>query len=123
MPDVKYYNGKLDADAQITKEEWIAAAVTEVVCLSEEEAASLGRSILYQVLKRFRPDLFDNTASTNWIHKPWYRISGAVSCRSSCHGSHPHGTSTISCWHDNTSLCVINVMPAFYSNRDLFDLT
>jgi hypothetical protein len=60
------YNDKLDADAQVSTEEAIAAMIFERVeslaplstSLDEEDCAHFGREILKMVLKEFRPDLF-----------------------------------------------------------------
>jgi hypothetical protein len=61
------YAPRLDADRQITAEEKIAEAVFEIMQNmavhgegGEETAAQAGRDILYQVLREFRPDLFDD---------------------------------------------------------------
>jgi len=64
------YSNSLDADEQISTEEWIATQIFDhppchpgsqtlrSVEISEGDAARLGRDILYSVLRRFRPDLF-----------------------------------------------------------------
>ena len=55
------YNEFLDADQQISTEERIASALFdefEHEGLQEEGAAALGRSILYDILREYRPDLF-----------------------------------------------------------------
>jgi len=58
------YSDKLDADEQITMEEMISARIFEEVHgltdpMGEEDCNDLGREILYNVLLKFRPDLFD----------------------------------------------------------------
>lgn len=54
------YTDRLDADAQISAEERIAATIFDAgVEVSEEDASELGRSILNAALREFRPDLFD----------------------------------------------------------------
>ena len=73
------YNDKLGADEQITMEEMIAFAIKEgntihmtddrieesldvVDPYPDEACGALGREILYNVLRKFRPDLFEDKA-------------------------------------------------------------
>lgn len=58
------YSDKLDATIQVDVEEEIASTIADHWCVSipDEEANALGRSILYHVLRRFRPDLFEDEA-------------------------------------------------------------
>ena len=61
------YSDKLDADDQITMEEMISARIFEEVHgltdpMGEEDCNALGREILYNVLLKFRPDLFEEKA-------------------------------------------------------------
>jgi len=63
MAKKKPYSHSLAPDRQISTEEMIASTIFEEVHgltdpLDEESCAELGREILYQVLRRFRPDLF-----------------------------------------------------------------
>lgn len=63
------YNDKFDAEDQIDAEEWIASMIydlggrTDTPCeadsICEESASNLGRDILYEIIRRFRPDLLD----------------------------------------------------------------
>lgn len=55
------YSDDLDPDEQVDAEEEVTAIIFEGQGFegSEEEAAELGRKVLYSVLSRFRPDLFD----------------------------------------------------------------
>ncbi len=69
------YNDKLDADEQITAEEHIASLIQSAIensedsrgendyTLTEEDCADLGRAILVDVLKQFRPDLMSDEES------------------------------------------------------------
>lgn len=58
------YNDSLNAADQIDAEENVAAIIfdhPEVEC-GEHTATKLGRTIVYAVLRRFRPDLFEEGA-------------------------------------------------------------
>ena len=53
------YNDAMDADAQITMEEWAAARIFDRVRgrkMTEELAASVGKCIVSEVIRQFRPD-------------------------------------------------------------------
>lgn len=65
MSDNPGYIDDLDLDEQVTMEERIAARIFDdpAVTMREEDAAQLGRDILYMVLREFRPDLFDDYQS------------------------------------------------------------
>lgn len=54
------YNDKLDPDEQVSAEEAIAARIFDFF-YEEEDAAQLGREILYIVLRKFRSDLIAPT--------------------------------------------------------------
>ena len=53
------YNDKLASGDQVGAEEWIAGEIFDSTNAREELASDLGRSILLEVLRRFRPDLVD----------------------------------------------------------------
>lgn len=55
-----HYTDKMDADAQITMEEGAAAIIfgrAQGKKMTEELAQSLGKRIVLEVLRQFRPDL------------------------------------------------------------------
>jgi hypothetical protein len=54
------YNDKLDADAQITMEEWIADKIFNGTAAGEAAANFVSKGILLEVLRRFRPDLVED---------------------------------------------------------------
>ena len=54
------YGDAMDADAQITMEEWTAALIFDRVRgrkMTEELAASAGKRIVLEVIRQFRADL------------------------------------------------------------------
>ena len=58
------YSNKLGADEQVSMEEMISARIFDEVNglsdpVGEEDCNALGREILYNVLRKFRPDLFE----------------------------------------------------------------
>jgi hypothetical protein len=61
------YNHKLTGAEQVDMEEKIAALIFDHsdVQVDDETAADLGRNILHEVLKRFRPDFFTHTVVKN----------------------------------------------------------
>ncbi len=56
------YNNKIDEEEQLDTEEWIAAHIfnDNEYGLSEQLVGDFGRSILLEVLSRFRPDLVED---------------------------------------------------------------
>ena len=54
------YSDATDADAQIAMEAWAAALIFDRVRgrkMTEELAASVGKRIVFEVIRQFRPDL------------------------------------------------------------------
>jgi hypothetical protein len=67
MTNQRPYNDSLSGDVQISMEEHIAYRIFNEVRsaneVTEENCAELGRAILYDLLLKFRPDLFHTTVS------------------------------------------------------------
>ncbi len=59
---INLYSDKLDPDDQITAEESIASIIFDYTSglIEEEDCAELGRKILREVLREFRPELIRN---------------------------------------------------------------
>ena len=71
-PDKVKYSRDLPAQDQVDAEEWIAACIYDHPGTqpgsgqtNEEIANQLGKDILYEVLRRFRPDLFADNPALN----------------------------------------------------------
>jgi len=49
------------------------------------------------------------SSTTDWIRIAWNRVTGAETCRSTCHWPHTAGTCTITTWH-NQSPFMLNLI-------------
>lgn len=53
------YNDRIDGNQQANAEMWLMDYICNNTTASEEVALELGRDILKEILRRFRPDLFN----------------------------------------------------------------